>query len=237
MQRSARGLSKFTDLRTSVRNLPSFNIGGGNQDIDFVLRGPELRRWRLMRRNCVSRSQKLGVMDADTTLKLDNPELRVEIDRKRAADLGVDTEHIASALRIMVGGDEEVSRFLDPSVNEEYDVQLRLSQTIEKMSGPSLGSTFRARKPVSCGSTIWCRSRRPEPDAYRPPGSSTPGELARSVAPGYALADRIEALNRAVREMNLPADYTTSVSGRGRELERTFTGFSGHSCFRSSSCT
>jgi HAE1 family hydrophobic/amphiphilic exporter-1 len=46
-----------------------------------------------------------------------------------------------------------------------------------------------------------------------------------SVAPGYALADRIEALRQAVRDMNLPVAYTTSVSGRARELEKTFTEF------------
>jgi multidrug efflux pump subunit AcrB len=46
-----------------------------------------------------------------------------------------------------------------------------------------------------------------------------------SVAPGYALADRIEALRQTVREMNLPIAYTTTVSGRARELERTFTEF------------
>ncbi len=46
-----------------------------------------------------------------------------------------------------------------------------------------------------------------------------------SVAPGYALADRIEALRGAVGEMNLPIAYTTTVAGRARELERTFTEF------------
>jgi HAE1 family hydrophobic/amphiphilic exporter-1 len=46
-----------------------------------------------------------------------------------------------------------------------------------------------------------------------------------SVAPGYALADRIEALRQTVGEMNLPTAYTTTVSGRARELERTFTEF------------
>ncbi len=46
-----------------------------------------------------------------------------------------------------------------------------------------------------------------------------------SVAPGYALADRIEALRAEVTQMNLPAAYTTTVSGRARELERTFTEF------------
>ena len=65
-------------------------------------------------------------MDADTTLQLDKPELRVVIDRERAADLRVDTSQIATALRLMVGGDDQVSRFRDPTVNDDYDVQIRL---------------------------------------------------------------------------------------------------------------
>ncbi len=60
----------------------------------------------------VERSEKLGgIVDADTSLKLNKPELRVEIDRERAADLGVDTSDIATSLRVMVGGEEEASRF------------------------------------------------------------------------------------------------------------------------------
>src|SRR4029453_13361347 len=46
-----------------------------------------------------------------------------------------------------------------------------------------------------------------------------------SVAPGYALADRIEAMRNTAGEMNMPAVYTTTVAGRARELERTFTEF------------
>ena len=46
-----------------------------------------------------------------------------------------------------------------------------------------------------------------------------------SVAPGFALADRIDALRKTVATMNIPAAYTTTVSGRARELERTFTEF------------
>ena len=49
--------------------------------------------------------------------------------------------------------------------------------------------------------------------------------LRGQVAPGYALKDRLEALRAAVAEMNLPPAYTTAVSGRARELERTFREF------------
>src|SRR5262245_66509832 len=74
------------------------------------------------------RAPELGLLDADVTLKIDKPELRVNIDRARAADLGVTSTDIATALGIMVGGDERVSRFHDEQMNEDYDVQLRLKQ-------------------------------------------------------------------------------------------------------------
>ena len=108
-------LRKYPDLRGSVRNAPSFNIGGGNWEIDFVLRGPNLEALSKYAEELRKVGRSGGIVDADTTLKLDKPELRVKIDRERAADLGVEARDIASALRLMVGGDQEVSRFRDPT--------------------------------------------------------------------------------------------------------------------------
>ena len=45
------------------------------------------------------------------------------------------------------------------------------------------------------------------------------------VAPGYALADRLDALRKAAAEMKMPAAYSTIVSGKGREMERTLVEF------------
>jgi hydrophobe/amphiphile efflux-1 (HAE1) family protein len=226
MQQLRGRLAKFTDLRTSVRNAPSFNIGSGNWDIDFVLRGPDLVALAEYAERLRVRSKDLGIIDADTTLKLDNPELRVVIDRKRAADLHVDTENIATALRLMVGGDTEVSRFIDPTVNQEYDVQLRLSQgdrentaTISRLYVPRAGSGLVRLDNLVQVESARSASRIDRLDRQRQVS------LRAGIAPGFALADRIEALQQAVREMNLPIEYSTSVSGRGRELQRTFTEF------------
>jgi HAE1 family hydrophobic/amphiphilic exporter-1 len=49
--------------------------------------------------------------------------------------------------------------------------------------------------------------------------------LRAAVAPGFAQADRIEAVREEVKTMNLPPAYTTRVSGRARELETTFHEF------------
>ena len=227
MQQVRARLARYTDLRISVRNAPSFNIGSGNWDIDFVLRGPDLKGLADYADQLRIRSKDLGIIDADTTLKLSNPELRVIIDRQRAADLNVNTEDIATALRLMVGGDTEASRFIDPAVNEEYDVQLRLalsdradigaiSRLYVPRTGP--GGLIRLDNLVKV-ENVKSASRIDRLDRQRQ------ASLRAQIAPGYALADRLEALNQAVREMNLPIEYSTTISGRGRELERTFTEF------------
>jgi HAE1 family hydrophobic/amphiphilic exporter-1 len=150
----------------------------------------------------------------------------VEINRARAADLGVSIEDIGTALRLMVGGDEEVSRFLDLSVNDDYDVQLRLTEgerndptTISHLYVPREGGKLaRLDNLVHIVPTLTA-SRIDRSDRQRE------ARLRASVAPGYGLADRLEALRAAAAQMNMPAAYTTSVSGRGREMERTLTEF------------
>jgi HAE1 family hydrophobic/amphiphilic exporter-1 len=226
MQELRGRLRKFPDLRTAVRNAQSFNLGGGNFEIDFVLRGPDLEALAEYADRLRRRSDELGIVDADTTLKLNKPELRVVIDRARAADLDVDTQEIAQALRLMVGGDQEVSRFRDPAVNEDYDVQLRLDEgdrgdpaTISRLYVPRRsGGLVRLDSLVTItpGQTA---SRIDRLDRQRQVS------LRAQVAPGYALADRLAALREATAEMNLPPAYSTAVSGRARELERTFKEF------------
>ena len=221
-------LAKYKDLRCAVRNPPSFNIGGGNFEIDFSILGPDLAQLSRYANELRERARALGgIVDTDVTLKLDKPELRAEIDRERAADLGVRVADVAGALRLMVGGEDRVSRFHDPQVNDDYDVQIRLAE--QDREDPSVIS--RLYVPRADGSGLvrldslvelvpaQSASRVDRLDRQRMVS------LRGSVGPGYALADRLEALRGAVAEMNLPPAYTTRLSGRGRELERTFEEF------------
>ena len=228
MQEVRTRLRKFAPLRAGVRNAPSFNFGaGGRFDIDFVLRGPDIQALSDYADELVKRSEKVGgIVDADTSLRLNKPELRVEIDRERAADLGVDTSDIATSLRVMVGGDEEASRFRDAAVNEDYDVQLRLIDADRS----DVGAISRLYVPSSRGGLVRLDNlvkitRETSPSRIDRLDRERQVSMRASVAPGFALADRIEALRGQVAEMNLPAAYTTTVSGRARELERTFTEF------------
>lgn len=219
-------LRKLPNIRPGVRNVPSFNIGGGNAEIDFSLRGPDLAALAQYVEALREKSQELGIVDADTTLKLDKPELAVHIDRARAADLGVEVADVATALQVMVGGDQEVTRFYDPAANDEYDVELRLAAsdrsdpgTISRLLVPRAGGGLVRMDSLVNLSEQTSASRVDRLDRQRQ------ASLRAGVAPGFALSDRIDALRQAVAEMNLPPAYTTAVGGRARELERTRTEF------------
>jgi len=127
---------------------------------------------------------------------------------------------------LMVGGEERASRYRDESINEDYDVQLRLDEkdrsdvaTIKRLYVPSSkGGLVRLDNLVNI-------KRDTSPSRIDRLNRERLVSMRASVAPGFALADRIEALRGAVSQMNLPAAYTTTVSGRARELERTFKEF------------
>ncbi|MDB6025054.1 MAG: Cation/multidrug efflux pump [Verrucomicrobiales bacterium] len=219
-------LKKYSSLRPAIRSTQSFRIGGSSAEVDFSLLGPELDVLDKYAVQLLNRAPELGLIDADTTLKLNSPELRVKIDRARAADLGVDTADIATGLRLMVGGDPRVSRFRDESVNDDYDVQLRLTEgdrkdeeTIARLFVPSKnGGLVRLDNLVELTPTRTA-SRIDRLDRQRQ------NSLRAAVAPGYGLGDRLDALRKAVIELNLPQGYTSRVVGGGRELETTFREF------------
>ena len=220
-------LKKYPDLRGRVGNIQSLNQGSAPYDIDFVIRGPELLE--LYRYSEALREKVLkipGLADVDTTLRVNKPELRVFIDRDRAADLGVDAADIASSLRLMVGGDDEVSRYRDDKVAEEYDVEVRLRDgdrnsmlTVQKLYVPSSKSGL-----VRLDSVVEMNEAM---SAYRIEGLDRQRQvgLRANVLPGFGLGDRMPEVFKAAEELNMPAAYSTTVIGRGREFERTLKEF------------
>ena len=226
MQDVRRRLRKFPELRGNVRNIQSLNLGGGRGDLDLAIRGPDLKMLAEFGDRLRLKAPEIGIVDADSTLKLNKPELQVQIDRNRAADLGVSTEDIASALRVMVGGVDEVTRFRDASVNDDYDVQLRLAErdrndpaTLGRLYVPRAGGDLVRLDNLVTIVSAESPSRIDRQDRQRQVN------VRANVGPGFAQADRMQALQQAAAELNMPAAYSTAVAGRARELERTFREF------------
>jgi len=109
-----------------VRTFPVMRQGFGarvSKPVQFVIGGgtyEELAEWRDVLLAKIDASNP-GLTDVDWDYKETKPQLRVEIDRDRAGDLGVTVETIGRTLETMLGS-RRVTTFID--AGEEYDVIL-----------------------------------------------------------------------------------------------------------------
>ena len=239
-----KAIKSFPGIRASVRNLTSLRQGAP-VDIDMSITGPDMEGLLDFSHKLKAKAETIdGIVDVYTTLKIDNPELLARIHRERAAALGVDVREIADTLRVAVGGDERVSRYRDDSIGDAYDVELRLvgidRGDIESISqlyvkaDPSPGRIQRVAnlEQVTGSATVLTRIDNVV-DFELNESASRIDRLNRqkmaavraNVGGGYALGDRIDALEAAIDEIGLPPGYSTQVLGGGRELERTLNDF------------
>jgi hydrophobic/amphiphilic exporter-1 (mainly G- bacteria), HAE1 family len=113
-----------SDIRTSVSIVPA--IGGGgerNEAVQYLITGPDLNKLSEYSDKLKERLRQVpGAVDVDSSLVVGKPELRVVINRQRAADLGVAVEDISQALNTFLAG-SEVSTF--NSGTDQFDVRVR----------------------------------------------------------------------------------------------------------------
>jgi len=246
MQEIRQRLKQFPDLETSVRNQTAIRQGPP-VDIEFSIMGPDIGVLHDFSRKLHAKVREIrGIVDTYNTMRFDRPELLVDIDRERAAALGVDVQEIADTLRVAVGGDDRVSRYRDTKLDEVYDVELRLIG-VDRDDRESVGQLYVRSRPHQTAAAVpaFPSLRAADGDpvgqtridnvadfsfAESPPridrlDRQRMASIRANVAPEFALADRIEAVKEAAEEIGIPPGVTTRVMGRGRELERTFRDF------------
>ncbi|MEX0688541.1 MAG: efflux RND transporter permease subunit [Pirellulales bacterium] len=239
-------LADLPDIRVAVRNLTALQQGAA-VDIDLALTGPTLEALLPLAAQLRERARMIpGVVDVDTTLRIDKPQMLARLDRERMADVGVTVQEVADTLRIAVGGDDRVSRYRDPADGDVYDVELRLVG-IDRGDSAAISQLFvrgGTRPAVDGNEPAYGESLRAASGAVRMRLDNVvdfeivdeAGRIDRldrqrmvalraNVAPGFALGDRLAAIREAVAEVGLPPGVTARVMGQGRELERTLGEF------------
>ncbi len=158
------------------------------------------------------------VVDADSTLVTGKPELRVVIDRARAADLGVRVGDIAQALNTLVAG-QKVSTF--NAGTDQYDVRVR-----------AIGRVSRQRRRLEADDRLvvedWlgqsrqsgARRRRHRPSAIDRLNRQRQVMLLANVKPGGSQAAVIAKLNSLPKKIKIDSAYKTGLAGRSKELGR-----------------
>jgi multidrug efflux pump len=115
-------LAALPTVRASPR-VRSGLVRSTSQPLQVVLGGPDFKEIAGWRDRMLARmAENPGIIDADSDYKETRPQLRVEINFERAADLGVSTEEIGTTLETMMGS-RRVTTFVEDG--EEYDVVLQ----------------------------------------------------------------------------------------------------------------
>jgi HAE1 family hydrophobic/amphiphilic exporter-1 len=193
----------------------------GNADIQYTLSGPDLEKLAEYSEQLLERVKKLpNVVDVDTSLIYGKPELRVEIDRQRAADLGVRVSDIAQALNTLLAG-QVVSTF--PSGGELYDVRLRAEQHYRTRRDALNQLTVASTKagPVSLDQVVRLKSGE-SPSSINRLNRQRQVTISANLLPGGSQGDVTNAIDRiAKEELKMGAGYTAGAAGQTRELQRT----------------
>ena len=160
--------------------------------------------------------QNPGFITPDVDLRMNKPELRIEVDRQRAADLGVSVQEVARALETTLGG-TTVTRYKRDA--EQYDVIVQaqasersVPQDIERVyvRGSSgalipLASVVQVRESVS-------------PRELNHFGQRRSATITANLAPDYDLGQAIAFMNETAAQV-LPPGYTTELNGISREFK------------------
>jgi HAE1 family hydrophobic/amphiphilic exporter-1 len=222
MQRTRALLRGFPpNIHTGVELVSAIGGNQSNAEVQYFIQGPDLDKLAKYSDALLAKMKQIpGVTDADTTLRSGKPEIGLDIDRARAADLGVSVQDIEQALNTLVAG-QVASTF--NAGDEQYDVRVRAQEqfrgTIEGLSKMTVPSANK-RSSVGLDEVVHMRPAT---------GPSSVNRIARqrqvtltcNVLPGGSQAAILAGLSKAAKEIGMDPDYHTGLAGASKELGRT----------------
>lgn len=227
MRDARRILAGYPDLRASVQDVATMGGGGGRGFGAFTmdLRGPDLGKLSEYSNRVADELKKIpGVEDVDTSLAVRNPEVRVNINRDRAADLGVSVADIASTLRTFIAGDT-VGKFKEAS--DLYDIWLKSEDTYvhapEKLYFLTISN--RDNQLIPLGNVATLSEDRGPAEIDRRSRQRQVSIFANLDPSRVSLNTVMVRAREVVNEMDLPVTYQMDFSGQAQALGDTFINF------------
>ncbi len=201
-----------------ANNPPAFGFGS---PVQFVVQHPDFQQLAAGVDTLMKRAgQVKGLVNMDSDLRVNKPELTVSFDRDRAEDLGVPVGDVAGALQVLLGGNR-TSTFTRN--NKLYDVIVQLDPreraTPSDMTSLYLrgrdGNLVKLDAVASVKEGVGAR----ELNHFNRVRSAT---ITASLAPGFTLGEALDSLNRIATDV-LPKGSSSALAGESRELEESGT--------------
>jgi multidrug efflux pump len=195
-------------------NLPSLG-GGFGSPVQFVLQADTYEDLQRAIGPFMMEAQKLGyLLNMNTDLKLNKPQLEIQIDRDRASALGVSVSDVGNTLQTLLGG-REVTRF--KRGNKQYEVMLQVRPQDRSSPAAIEGLYLRGREGlVQMASVVRIEEKvaAKELNHFDRVRSAT---ISANLPPGVTLGKALADL-RGVAKRTLPPGMRTDLSGESREF-------------------
>jgi HAE1 family hydrophobic/amphiphilic exporter-1 len=220
-----RELAGLPGLRTTV--LPPGGFAGVQKPVQVHVRGPQIDELRRISDELLAIMRRIpGVIEAESGLEADRPELRVDLRRDLASDLGLGVAAVARTLRPALAG-EEAGTWEDPD-GEEHPVIVRLpgsarTSVAELARLPLVTGSF---DPASGASRIVTLGHIASLTESSGPQKIQRRNLERvvSVESNYEVRTLTEVsrdIERGAKGIDLPAGYTITLGGETEDFRET----------------
>jgi hydrophobic/amphiphilic exporter-1 (mainly G- bacteria), HAE1 family len=208
-------------LRTAVQQVAAFSGGGfRNANVQFLISGPDLKKLEEYSSKILEKMKTIpDAVDVDSTLISGKPEVRLEVDRDLAADLGVRVGDVSQALNTLVAG-AEATTFNEGT--DQYEVRVRAINTyrsdvegLKRLIVPStkLGwVTLDRLVKVSSGTG---------PSSIDRTNRQRQVTLLANTRPGGSATSITSEIDSFVKTLALPAGYRTGYVGQSKELGKS----------------
>ena len=221
MQRTRELLKKYpADIHTSVDLVSTVGGNQSNADIQYFVQGPDLDKLAQYSGELLARMKTIpNLVDTDTTLRSGKPEVRLEIDRPRAADLGVSVMDIELALNTLVAG-QVASTF--KAGEDQYDVRVRAAEEFRVSPEELARMTVPSNKGRGVGLDEVVRIvPGTGPSAINRINRQRQVTLSGNVLAGGSQAAVLDQLDKLSEGLRMDPDYTSGKTGMSKELGRT----------------
>ena len=208
-------VAQIPGVRAFALNPPSLGARGFQPPVQFVIGGPDYDTLISWRDQFLARARENPrLLNLDHNFKETKPEVRVEIDRRKAADLGISIAAVGRTIETMMGSREVTTYVVG---GQEYKVLLQAPEEA-RISPYDLQNVF--VRTASGGlvplSNIVTLSERARAQTLSREDRVRAITITASLAPGYSLGDALAYMDGVAREV-LPSD--ARISYRGQSLE------------------
>ncbi|MFL5495649.1 MAG: efflux RND transporter permease subunit, partial [Gemmatimonadales bacterium] len=199
-----------------ANNPPAFGFGN---PVQFVIQHPDFGLLAQGNDTLLARARQIkGLINVDSDLRVNKPELTVNFDRDRAEDLGVPVSDVATTLQTLLGGNR-TSTFTRN--NKQYDVIVQLDPRARATPSDMTGLYVRGRDgtlvKLEALATVKEGVGPRELNHFQRTRSAT---ITAGLAPGFTLGEALDSLSRIAREV-LPKGSGTALAGESRELDES----------------